>query len=231
MTCSPTEQTTTEASERVEVPLSPMALQVIDHMRDYKSREEWLADAAVYYARAKAGFEPAFLWSWEKINTALGSIMRRRLMINLTPDEVEEFAGLARQCQTSVSKLGQVALRQMLAQARSGQLSMVKESLARVEVQTIPYRTVAEYRALHPETIDKTPKVTPNLIVGLLPGEFEDIKQLALEWQTSHSRLGQIALRLLMTQAKAGAVPMVKPSTAENADTTSRLYSIFEPLD
>ena len=54
-----------------------------------------------------------------------------RISVGLTLAELEEFLALARTCQTSPSRLGQIAVRQMLVQARAGALPMVAPSLVK----------------------------------------------------------------------------------------------------
>ncbi len=212
--------------EPVEFSLSPSALEVIDHLRDHQSRSDWLEEAALELARSKADFWPGIQYSWEQIRTRLGQITKRRLVINLLSAEIEEVAELARRSQTSTSKLGQVAIRQLLAKARLGDLSMVRESLAKAELES----RLSQVEVTIPT--NNARKERPSLLVGLLPNEFEEITQLAHQWRTSASRLGQVALRLLLMQARAGAMPMVKPSTAANADITRPPFrGVLDPLD
>ncbi len=51
-----------------------------------------------------------------------------RVSVGITAVENAELIALARRCNTSVSALGQVAIRQLLIQARSGALPMVTPS-------------------------------------------------------------------------------------------------------
>jgi hypothetical protein len=52
----------------------------------------------------------------------------QRIAVAVTPEEFTEFQELAQRCSSSISALGQLAIRNMLVQARAGALPMLPPS-------------------------------------------------------------------------------------------------------
>ena len=69
-------------------------------------------------------------------------------------------------------------------------------------------------------TLSKDP---PRISIGVTRGEFEEIQSLAMRCNTSISALGQLAFKHLLIQSRGGALPMLPPSTLENAITVTCL--------
>jgi len=58
-----------------------------------------------------------------------------QILFNCTEEEQAAFFALARQCQTSVGALGQLAMRQLLSAAKAGAQPMVASSLLKNAIQ------------------------------------------------------------------------------------------------
>lgn len=68
-----------------------------------------------------------------------------------------------------------------------------------------------------PSCIAPMSKEPPRISVGVSREEFTEIQELARRCNTSISALGQLALKHLLIQSRAGALPMLPPSRVENA--------------
>ena len=66
-------------------------------------------------------------------------------------------------------------------------------------------------------------KDLPRLSVPFSRAEFGEILTLAKRHQTSPASLCNLAVRNLLIQARAGALPLVPPSTLDNATTVTCL--------
>jgi hypothetical protein len=62
------------------------------------------------------------------------------------------------------------------------------------------------------------PKDSARVSVGLTRPELDEFNELARRCNTSLSALGQLAIKHMLVQARAGALPMLKPARLEDAE-------------
>ena len=150
-----------------------------------------------------------------------------RVGIVLTAAEFRQLNLLARQMNTSVSALGQLAIRNRLVEWETGRKPSQKVS--RLEAENRLYDLLDEVDA-DPEPGppkefkdlkgDFAPmkKGPPEVRIAVTPDEFQRLTQYARHVGKTAAGLGQLALRNMLVQAEAGATPLLPVSlTADGA--------------
>jgi hypothetical protein len=157
-----------------------------------------------------------------------------RLIIDVAEDQLVEFHHLVRRTRTSVSALGQRAIKQLLGQARAGALPItvtetasrdISASVAETGPKMTPEEIQTELETCRRRLFELSSmpengpngKGPPRIVVGLKKDEFADIQALSARIRVSASALGRHAIGQLLGQVRSGALPMVRPATAENA--------------